>query len=171
MTAVAPPAALPPARRTLRHRLRAVRAGARRGVVVEGTPLLGRGVVLDVAAGARVVLGDGCVLLDGCRIHARGAEVRIGAGALLGERCAILAHERVTVGPRSMLGDGVVLVDFAHAHEDVDRPVRHQPLETAPVEIGNGARIGPGAVLERGARVAPGGTVPAHAVTGPERRP
>lgn len=162
----APPGALIPTRRTLRHRLRALRARALRGVGVEGTPLLGRGVVLDVAPGARLVLGDGCVLLDGCRLHARGGELRVEAGAVLGERCAIVAHAEVELGAGCRLGDGVVACDAAPAHADVERPVRQQGLRVAPVRVGARARIGPGAVLEAGAHVRPDGAVGAHRVLG-----
>jgi acetyltransferase-like isoleucine patch superfamily enzyme len=76
----------------------------------------------------------------------------------------ILAHERVEVGAGARLGDGVVLIDFAHAHDDVETPVRHQPVLTAPVVVGAGAVVGPGAVVERGGRVAPGAVVPANTV-------
>jgi acetyltransferase-like isoleucine patch superfamily enzyme len=117
--------------------------------------------VLDIAGGGRVALGHGCVLLDGCRLHVRGATVTIGAGAVLGERCAVLAHDAVEIGERCVIGDGAVLVDFAHAYDDVERPVREQPLATAPVVVGAGARIGPGALLERGTRVPAGGAVDA----------
>jgi acetyltransferase-like isoleucine patch superfamily enzyme len=160
-------AARPPAAFTLRRRLRARRAALVPGVTLLGFPRLGAQVVLDLAGGARVTLEDGCVLLEGCRIHARdGAQVRIGAGALLGERCVVLAHERVEVGAGAVLGDGAVLVDFAHAHDDVERPVRSQPLLTAPVVIGEGARVGAGAVVERGAVVTAARPVGANTVLG-----
>lgn len=124
-----------------------------------------RRVVIDVDETATLTLGEGCVLGEGTRIHARGgAVVRIGDGAVLGERCVILAHERVEIGAGAALGDGVVLVDFAHAHDDTERPVRHQPLRTAPVTVGDGARLGPGAVVERGGAIPPGGMVGANAV-------
>jgi len=43
-------------------------------------------------------------------------------------------------------------------------PVRLQPLRTAPVVVGAGAIIGPGVVVERGGRVAPGAIVLANTV-------
>lgn len=162
--AAAPPGARIPSRPTLRHRLRALRARARRGVTVEGTPLLGRDIVLEVARGAHLVLGDGCVLLAGCRLHARGGELRVGAGAVLGERCAVVAHAEVELGAGCRLGDGVVACDIAPVHTDVERPVRQQGMRTAPVRVGARARIGPGVVLEAGARVRPDGVVGAHRV-------
>jgi acetyltransferase-like isoleucine patch superfamily enzyme len=124
-----------------------------------------RKVTLDVDATATLEIAEDAVLGDGTRVHAHGsAVVRIGAGAVLGERCVILSHEHVEVGSGARLGDGVVLVDFAHAHDDAERPVRHQPLRTAPVVIGAGAVVGPGAVVEPGGRVAPGATVLANTV-------
>jgi acetyltransferase-like isoleucine patch superfamily enzyme len=98
-------------------------------------------------------------------VHARGtAVVRIGAGAVLGERCVILAHDRVEIGAGARLGVGVVVVDFAHAFDDVERPVRQQPLRTAPVVVGDRAILGPGTVVEPGGRVAAGATVMANTV-------
>lgn len=120
---------------------------------------------LDADPTATVEIAPDAVVGEGTRIHARGsAVVRIGAGAVLGERCVILAHERVEIGAGARLGDGVVLVDFAHAYDDVETPVRHQPLKTAPVLVGERAIIGPGAVVEPGGRVAPGATVLSNTV-------
>src|ERR1700710_161092 len=107
MSLVAPPTSLPPARPTLRHRLRARRADTVPGVVVHGLPLLGRDVVLDVHDGACLELGDGCVLMDGCRVYARGSGVRveIGPGAVLGERCLVRALAGVRLGAGCELAD------------------------------------------------------------------
>jgi acetyltransferase-like isoleucine patch superfamily enzyme len=126
---------------------------------------MSRKVTLDVDPTATLEVAGDAVLGEGTRVHARGsAVVRIGAGAVLGERCVILSHDHVEIGAGARLGDGVVLVDFAHAHDDVDRPVRHQPLQTAPVIVGAGAVVGPGAVVEPGGRVPPGATVLANTV-------
>ena len=114
------------------------------------------GGTLDVAPDA--------VIGEGTRFHIRGGTVRIGAGARLGSRCVVLCHERVEIGAGAVLGDDVVLVDFAHDVSDAETPVRHQPLLTAPVVIGDGARIGHRAVIERGTVVAPGASVPAQTV-------
>jgi acetyltransferase-like isoleucine patch superfamily enzyme len=128
-------------------------------------PRIGRGVVLDVDATASLELGDGCVLEDGVRIHAREqAVVRIGAGAVLGERAVVLAHCAVEIGAGAVLGPDAVLIDFEHRTDDVETPVRLQGLRTAAVRVGDGARVGPRAVLERGTTVAPGGVVAPHAV-------
>ena len=43
-----------------------------------------------------------------------------------------------------------MLVDFDHVVEDVELPIRAQPLISSPIAIGDGARIGLGAGVLRG---------------------
>jgi acetyltransferase-like isoleucine patch superfamily enzyme len=159
---VAPPAGLPRAP-GWRDTLRAARA-RRSGVRIGGTVTIGRGVRFDVARGARVVLGAGVVLGDRCRFHVASGELSIGADTILGERCVVTAHERVAIGAGCLLGDEVVLVDLDHRFDDVERPVRLQGVRTAPVVVGDGVRIGPGAAVLRGVVVGAGAVVGAHAV-------
>ncbi|HWI74939.1 MAG TPA: acyltransferase [Baekduia sp.] len=164
--AVAPPAALPRAP-GWRDRRRLARA-QRRGVVVEGawsSFVVGRDVIFDVARGGRLVLHAGVVLGDRCRLHVGdGATVEIGAGTRLGERCVVTAHEHVTLGAGCLLADEVVLVDGDPRFDDVERPVREQGVVTAPVKVGDGVRIGPGAAVLRGVTVGDGASVGALAV-------
>ena len=125
-------------------RLALARLRRRGRLAVSGRPRLGRGVRFDLAPGALVSLGDGCRVGDDCRLHlGAGAAVVIGAGARLGERCVVAAHERVEIGPGARLEDDVVLIDFDHDVDDVERPVRQQPLVTAPVVIGRAPSSGP----------------------------
>jgi acetyltransferase-like isoleucine patch superfamily enzyme len=149
--AAAPPAEAPPA--GLRARLRARRAGLRRGVSVASGVALGPKVVFDVAPGATVELGEGCAIGAGCRLHARAGAVTIGAGAVLGERCTLSAHAGIAIGAGAQLGDEVAIVDFDHRYDDVERPVRVQGLVGTPVVIGAGALIGARAAVQRGVTV------------------
>jgi acetyltransferase-like isoleucine patch superfamily enzyme len=114
----------------------------------------------DVTGGGVLEIAPDAVVGAGTRFHVRGATVRIGAGARLGERCVILAHAGIEVGPGAVLGDDVVLVDFAHNTDDPEVPVRHQGLDARPIVIGAGAVIGHRAVVERGAVVPAGARVP-----------
>lgn len=124
-----------------------------------------RGVSFQIGDGAGLRLGDGCLIGERTRIvvapHCR---VEIGAGAILGERCTIVAHSGVTIGARAQLGDGTVIVDFDHVFDDVERPIREQPLESAPVAIGDDARIGLGASILRGVTIGARAIVEPHAV-------
>jgi len=129
-----------------------------------GRVRIGRGVRFHLAPGAVVTLEDRCEIGAGTRFHVHG-QARIGAGAQLGERCVIAAHERVEVGAGATLDDEVVLIDFDHGIADVERPVRLQELVTAPVVIGEravlsaGATVLRGVVVGAGARVQPRGVV------------
>jgi acetyltransferase-like isoleucine patch superfamily enzyme len=125
-----------------------------------------RGITLDVSPGAEVDIDETARLGEGCRIHARGGVVRIGADAVLGDRCVLIAHAGIEIGERAVLADEVVLIDFEHAHDDVETPVRQQPLRAKPIVVGAGARVGVGAALRPGARVRRDGVVQPRAVVG-----
>jgi acetyltransferase-like isoleucine patch superfamily enzyme len=146
-------------------RLALARLRHRGRLVVSGRPRLGRGVRFDLAPGALMSLGADCRIGDSCRFHlGAGAAVAIGAGARLGERCVVAAHERVEIGPGARLEDEVVLIDFDHDVGDVERPVREQPLLTAPVVIGARAVVGTAAGVLRGVTVGEGARVGVRAV-------
>jgi acetyltransferase-like isoleucine patch superfamily enzyme len=121
-------------------------------------------VRLHAPAGGQIVLGDGCRIGGGTRIVAQAGRVELGPGAVLGERCTLVAHSAVTMGAGARLDHGAVIVDFDHVFEDVERPIRVQPLRSAPVTIGDGARIGFGASILRGVVVGAGAIVEPRAV-------
>jgi hypothetical protein len=149
-----------------RPRLEALRrrAAARRRVQLGRGVRLGDGVRLDAAPGARIELQDGCALGDGTRILAREGTVTIGRGAVLGERCTLVAHAGIAVGAGARFGDGAMVVDFDHRTEDPEAPIRLQGLAGAPVHIGARAAIGHGASILRGVTVGDGAIIGAHAV-------
>lgn len=150
--------------RTVRERRRAIGARRLHGVRRGRDVVLGRDLQLQVQAGAELVLGDGCRLGDRTSIVVSGGRVEIGAGATLGERCTIVAHEQVTIGARARLDDGAVLVDFDHVVDDVELPIRHQPLLSSPIAVGEGARIGLGSGVLRGVTIGADAIVGPHAV-------
>jgi acetyltransferase-like isoleucine patch superfamily enzyme len=123
-----------------------------------------RGIIVDVSPGAEVVIDDSARLGAGCRIHARGGAVRIGAGAVLGERCVLVAHAGIEIGERARLADEVSLIDCDPVDDDVETPVRLQGLRAEPIVVGADALVGVGAALQRGARVPAGGVVPPRTV-------
>jgi acetyltransferase-like isoleucine patch superfamily enzyme len=138
---------------------------ARRAGVHAGRDIaVGRHVRVTLAPGAQLVLGDGCRLGERTRIAVNRGRVEIGAGAVLGPRCTIVAHAGVTIGAGARLDEGAVIVDFDHVFDDVERPIRSQPLRATAVAIGDGARIGLGASVLRGVSVGAGATVGPHAV-------
>ena len=145
-------------------RMALLRTARKPGVQAGRGVRIGRRVRLDVLAGGRLVLGDGCHIGERTRIVVHGGRVEIGPGARLGERCTIVAHEHVAVGAGAWLQDGAVLVDFDHVIDDVELPIRAQPLVSSPIVIGERARIGLGSGVLRGVTVGAGATVGPHAV-------
>ena len=127
------------------------------GVALGG--VVGAGVKVNVAAGARVELGEGAVLGPGSRIEAHGGTVRIGAGARLGERAIVIAHSGIEIGEGAVIGAWATVADAGPTFVDSELPVRRQPLRSAPIRIGARARVGihavVGASLPDGAEVAP----------------
>lgn len=170
--------------RLILHRIRlGGRLRAARGARVA------KGVRLEISRGAHLILGAGSVLGEGTRINVPAGTVAIGPGAVLGERCVIAARDRVTVGAHARLGDEVVLIDFDHGIGDVEVPVRLQGLPSAPIAIGERARVDTAAAILRGVTVGAGAHVgvrsvvvrdvaagaevhgiPAHAPKGPRRQ-
>ena len=151
----------------LRSRLRLAAARRRAGGRIEGAHgvRIGRGVVLDVAAGGNVTLGPGVVLADRCRLHVGPrAAVVVGADVRLGERSIVTAHERVEIGAGAVLGMEAVIVDFDHVVADPETPVRLQGLVTAPVILGERAALDATAVVLRGVTVGAGARVGVRSV-------
>ncbi len=144
--------------RTARTVLRTPGVRAGRDIAV------GRNVRFQVGAGAELVIGDGCRIGERTRIVVQQGRVELGAGARIGERCTIVAHAGVTIGAGAWLQDGAVIVDFDHVIDDVELPIRAQPLVATPIVVGERARIGLGSGVLRGVTVGAGATVGPHAV-------
>jgi acetyltransferase-like isoleucine patch superfamily enzyme len=152
-------AVLPPrgTRAASRLRLAWLRLLARGALEAGRDVSVGRGVRVR----GRVRLGDGCLLAPGCRIE---GTVSVGAGARIGERSVIVALSEVRIGAGAVIGEWAVLSDVEPAGDDVEVPVRLQPLRPLPITVGDGARIGAHAALGAGARIAPGAVVGSYAV-------
>ena len=155
-----------PPRRTLRARVRWAwtRARLRRRLTLEGRIAVGPRVRIAIAPGASVTLSDGVELGARARIEAVGGAVRIGAGTRLGERCTLASTAGIEIGSGCSIGDYVLFADADPGLDDVETPVRLQPLRTAPIRVGDGARIGARAAILAGARVGAGAVVGSYAI-------
>ncbi len=134
------------------------------GVVAGDDVAVARDARLSVAPGARLELGDGCRIGERTRIVVNSGCVTVGAGAVIGPRCTIVAHAGVTIGARARFDEGAVVVDFDHVFDDVELPIRQQPLRATAVTIGAGAHVGLGASVLRGVSVGAGAHIGPHAV-------
>jgi carbonic anhydrase/acetyltransferase-like protein (isoleucine patch superfamily) len=146
METVGPDAVVPPPR----SRLRLVRARLWPRVELGAGVRVGRGVVLRAARGARVVIGDGAAIADGARIEAADGELRVGAGAALGERCSLAGA--VTIGRECVVG-AWARVEGEALLEDRARLAAHA-VALSGARIGRGAVVGSYTVVD--GSVAPG---------------
>jgi acetyltransferase-like isoleucine patch superfamily enzyme len=140
-------------------RLARLRLAARGRLEARGNVRVERGVRIAVARGARVLLEDGCVLGEGCRIEAAAGTIRIGPHARIGSRALLVALAGIDVGAGCVVGEWAMIADHEATYEDPERPTRLQPLRAEPVRIGDGSRIGAHATLLPGATVAAGEVV------------
>jgi acetyltransferase-like isoleucine patch superfamily enzyme len=131
---------------------------------VEGRASVARGVRIGIARGASVTLGDGVELGENVRIEAIAGTVAIGARTRLGERCTVAATSGVEIGADCLVGDLVLFADADPGIEDVETPLRLQPLRRAPIRVGDRARIGAHAAILAGATIADGAVVGSYAV-------
>jgi len=122
-------------------------------LVTDGLAFICPGVHLEIAPGARLVLGRWSWLGDGCKVRVHEGEVLIGAKSVLGQECTISCYRHVSVGRECIIADRVMMIDFDHGVVDVERPIRAQGIYKRDVRVGHNVWIGYGACLLRGVTV------------------
>lgn len=120
-----------------------VRQGWHSGIELGDDVYLGRDTTLDCPRGGRFILGSRCTLTQGVFISAVD-EVRIGDDALVGEYSS--------------------LRDAAHGTAVGRGPMRAQPMEPRPIEIGADVWLGRGVAVIAGATIGAGAVVGANSV-------
>jgi len=122
---------------------------------VGGHVMLGRGLILEVWAGAEntVELGDRATFRAGVRVQMRGGAVRLGADARIrdyslleasggeivlgdsvqfGAQVCLHATERIALGEHVTVGERTSMFDSDHRHDGSDAPVVDQPVKITP---------------------------------------
>ena len=120
---------------------------------LDGIAFICSGVVLEVAPGARLVLGRWSWLGDDTKVRVHEGVVEIGAKSVLGQECTLTCFRRIKIGRECIIADKVMMLDFDHGVVDVERPIREQGIYKRPVEVGHNCWIGYGACILRGVRV------------------
>ncbi|HEY8865354.1 MAG TPA: acyltransferase [Solirubrobacteraceae bacterium] len=133
-------------------------------LVTDGLCFIAPGVELEVARGARLVLGRWSWLGHRCKIRVHEGEVRIGAKTVLGQECTISAYQQISIGRECVVADRVMLIDFDHGTVEVERPIRLQGIYKRDVEVGHNCWIGYGACILRGVTVGDNAVVGTNAV-------
>ena len=147
---------------------------------------LGRGLILDIHTGKQgaVEIGDDVSFMSRVRLMPWGGTIRLGdemqireaselkanglldcrKGSMIGRHVTIHAHTRVTLGRYSGYAENTMVVDSDHLHDGSDKFFMHQPVASAPIEVGDNTFVGANCVVLRGARIGRNSFVAAHAV-------
>ena len=121
------------------------------------------GARFEVARGATVRFGSGCVLDVGFTLEDRGI-IEVGDRTVFGHHCTIAADEHVSIGENCLLAEMVSIRDHDHAFESTDLSIIDQGRATAPVRIGDNVWIGAKATVTKGVSIGSNSVIGAHAV-------
>lgn len=147
---------------------------------------LGRGLILEIWAGAESVLelGEGTLLGAACRLQLHGGAIRLGRQTQVGDlvlmqsrgeiwvgdrvrvtREVILhADQRITIEDHVGVGERTSMVDSDHEHVGGDLPFLERAVRTAPVLVSRNVWIGANSVLLRGTMIGANSVVGAGSV-------
>ena len=161
--------------RTLRHRTFLLWARGRTGSRRLGA--LGRNSVIvpptTLLSPHRIEIGDEVLIFErvtfslveehwGTRYAPR---LRIGDRTVVGHSAWFSCVGEIEIGTDVLIGHGALIADSFHEYHDRVTPILRQHMAPPrPIRIGNGASVGPGAVILSGVRVGAGAYVAAGAV-------
>ncbi|CAN5477208.1 hypothetical protein BH20ACT15_BH20ACT15_02030 [soil metagenome] len=116
----------------------------------DGPVFFGRGLQLQIAKGAEIRFGRFAWIGDGTKIRSHEGFVDIGAKTVFGQECTISSFREVKIGEQCVIADRAMFIDFDHGVVEVERPIRQQGIYTKPVQIGANCWIGYNACFLRG---------------------
>lgn len=138
-------------------------------IVLGRRVFLDHGVYLHGGAGG-LVIGDGCWVMAGARLHVfnyRGlphAGIRLGSRVFVGEETLMRGQGGIVVGDNVLFGPRVQLLAVNHVFTDPARPIMQQGITARGIRIGSNCWIGAGAIVLDGVSVGEGAAVGAGAV-------
>jgi acetyltransferase-like isoleucine patch superfamily enzyme len=106
---------------------------------------------LDVLPFRQFTLGKQATVEDYCVINNGVGDVRIGAHSRVGIGSIVIGP--VSVGNQVIIAQHVVISGLNHGYEDIDLPIRMQPVRALPIVIDDESWIGSNAVITAGIRV------------------
>lgn len=118
-----------------------------------GKPVyLGHGVRLMVQPGGHMELGAGAYIDDSSRLQVNSsATMRVGDCVYMNTNVCVVAAECIEIGSHMMIGPNVCIYDHDHVF---DTDGMHSELKTAPGHIGEHCRVGSGAIVTCGTKLA-----------------
>lgn len=122
-----------------------------------------KGLNLKLRDGARVLVGEGCVLDRDMTIECGGV-LSIGARTIFGHHCTIAAYDHLSIGEDCLIAEMVSIRDHDHCFADLTTPIRDQGMTKAPICIGRDVWIGGKATITKGVTIGDGAIIGANAV-------
>lgn len=125
---------------------------------------IGRGATLKATDGGRIHLGDRVAIGQGATIVAKHGTILIGADSYIGSGVVIVCRQSIEIGPDALIAEQVIIRDQDHAFAALDRPIREQGFEVAPVSIGPDVWLGAGTAVLKGVSIGAGAVTGAGSV-------
>lgn len=112
-----------------------------------------------ISLGSNIYIGHYAILKG---YHKNGFS--IGDNTWIGQGCFLHSAGGLRIGAAVGIGPNVSIITSSHSDRDPSRPVLYQEVEFKPVEIGDGADLGVGAVILPGITIGEGAIIGAGSV-------
>jgi acetyltransferase-like isoleucine patch superfamily enzyme len=130
----------------------------------DGLVFFGRNLQIQIAKGADVRFGRFAWIGDGTKIRCHEGFVEIGPKTVMGQEITISAYQHVRIGAECVIADRAMFIDFDHGVVDVEKPIREQGIYMRDVDVGSNCWIGYNACILRGVKVGDNCVIGANAV-------
>ena len=125
---------------------------------------IARGVVIRVAEGARLTIGERAVINQDVRLDVVGT-LSIGDDCLINSYGMLYCEGQMVVGNDVLMGPWVFLADVTHRFDSTEIPIRLQGLsKPAPIIIQEDAWLGARVSVSPGVTIGKGAVIGANAV-------
>ena len=125
---------------------------------------VGRGVTIKVTDGATATIGRRTTISDNSVIVVKGGDFSIGNNSFVGWGAVICANQSISIGHHALIAEYVTIRDQNHGVEISQGNFAEQPMDTAPITIGNNVWLGAKSSVLAGVSIADNCVVAAHAV-------
>lgn len=109
-------------------------------------------------------IGDRISTRSGVVIDAQSGDIEIGRNVSINDHSVLLGHGGIRIGDDVRIAAHVVIASFEHGYDDVDLPIRRQPIVRKPIVIEDDVWIGAGAKILGGSHIARGCVIGANSV-------